>query len=116
MEIDSSPYFGASITPRGNFLNDQYFEMARNTLQELMAQMQQNCNRHIQYPPGKVDYLLAELEAWQQSGQNMAAAMDSSRNSEVFTTVFRFEPDNLKVSTAVCLSDCFIFSSLGFFY
>lgn len=100
MEVDGlcQPCYRPEIVPRGNFFNDQYFDTARKTLQELMVQMQQSSNQQIQWPPGKVDYLLAELGAWQQSGQTLGAAMSSVRHSELFTTVFRFEADNLKVT------------------
>lgn len=86
------------IVTRGNFFNDQYFDSARKTLQELMGQMQQSMNQQMLWPPGKIDYLLAELRAWQQSGQSLGAAMGTVQHNELFTTVFRFEPDNFKVT------------------
>lgn len=87
----------AAITPRGNFFSDRYFDAARKTLDDLLTQMQHCTNRQLQHPQGKVDQLLAELGAWQQSGQNLSVAMGSVKHEDLFTTVFRFEVDSLKM-------------------
>ncbi|XP_054265484.1 alpha-crystallin A chain-like [Macrosteles quadrilineatus] len=97
MEVDTVCHpCQPTIAQRGNFFSDQYFESARRTLQELMAQMQQSRNQ-VNFPPGRMDQLLAELGAWQQSGQTMHAAMSSIKHDNLFATVFRFEPECLKM-------------------
>uniref|UniRef100_A0A1B6HVA1 SHSP domain-containing protein n=1 Tax=Homalodisca liturata TaxID=320908 RepID=A0A1B6HVA1_9HEMI len=98
MEMDSICYpCQPVITPRGNFFSDQYFDAARKTLNDMVNQMRNSCNRQVQWPPGRVDCLLAELGAWQQSGQSLGAIMGTIKHEDLFTTVFRFEPDNLKM-------------------
>uniref|UniRef100_A0A1B6MJY5 SHSP domain-containing protein n=1 Tax=Graphocephala atropunctata TaxID=36148 RepID=A0A1B6MJY5_9HEMI len=99
MEVDSTCCYPCqfTVTPRGNFFSDKYFDGARKTLNDLVAQMQNSCNRQVQWPPGRVDCLLAELGAWQQSGQSLGATMGAVRHDNLFTTVFRFEPDTLKM-------------------